>query len=57
MNENREKELKEKINRCMASMAISDNSITISQLQKIINESFKELRAIRKATTQTEGDD
>lgn len=57
MDNEREKELKEKIVNCMASMVVSDNSITISKLEEIINEATKELCAMKKKLTQTAGED
>ena len=53
----REKELKEKIIKCIASMVVSDNSITILKLEKILNEATKELCAMKKELTQTAGDE
>ncbi len=48
----REAKLKEKIGRCMASTAISDNVYTNLQAQKIIGEASQELRTIKKEQAQ-----
>ena len=57
MDKEREKELKEQIVNCMASMVVSDNSITILKLEEILNEATKEICAMKKELTQTTGDD
>lgn len=57
MGKKREKELKQKIINCMASMVVSDNSITISKLQETINDATKELCAMNKELKQTAGED
>ena len=52
----REKELKERITRCMASMVLSDNVYANLQTQKIINEASKGLHAMKQESARTSGE-